>query len=245
MKGSMVMKLAIQLYSVRDHVKSGEDFLKILEEVKKLGFEGVEFAGYFGLDAKTIKAKLDELGLKAVGTHISISNYEPENLAATLEFCKTLEMPYAGVGGAPHSTAEEACQTAAILGNANKLASSEGIKVYYHNHSDEFKDNGGAKAIDIIMDKVPLELDTYWSFHAGVDNYEFIKKNADRIVLLHIKDGNDGNPCALGEGQNDLKAIFKAADEIGLEWLVLENDNPVPNGIADATRSMEYLKKNL
>ncbi|NLB36725.1 MAG: sugar phosphate isomerase/epimerase [Clostridiales bacterium] len=239
------MKLAIQLYSVRDHIKNGEDFLKILEEVKKLGFEGVEFAGYFGLDAKTIKTKLDELGLIAVGTHIGISNYEPENLAPTLEFCKTLGMPFAGVGGAPHSTVEEASRTAAILGNANKLAANDGIMVYYHNHTDEFKDLGGVKAIDIIKDSVPLELDTYWSFYAGVDNYKYIIENAEKIILIHVKDGNDGTPSALGEGQNDLQAVFKAAREIGIEWLVLENDNPVPNGLADAARSMEYLKKNL
>jgi sugar phosphate isomerase/epimerase len=239
------MKLAIQLYSVRDHIKNGEDFLRILEEVKRLGFEGVEFAGYFGLDAKTIKAKLDELGLKAVGTHIDISNYKSENLVSTLEFCKTLGMPFAGVGGAPHSTVEEARQTASILGNANKLAANDGIKVYYHNHTEEFKDMGGLKAIDIIKESVPLELDTYWSFYAGVDNYKFITENAEKIVLLHIKDGNDGTPSALGEGQNDLRSIFKAASEIGIEWLVLENDNPVPNGLADAARSMEYLRKNL
>ena len=239
------MKLAIQLYSVRDHIQNGEDFLRILEEVKRLGFEGVEFAGYFGLDAKTIKAKLDELGLKAVGTHIDISNYKSENLASTLEFCKTLGMPFAGVGGAPHSTVEEARQTASILGNANKLAANDGIKVYYHNHTKEFKDIGGVKEIDIIKESVPLELDTYWSFFAGVDNYKFITENAEKIVLLHIKDGNDGTPSALGEGQNDLQSIFKAASEIGIEWLVLENDNPVPNGLADAARSMEYLRKNL
>ncbi|HZJ78612.1 MAG TPA: sugar phosphate isomerase/epimerase [Clostridia bacterium] len=239
------MRLAVQLYSVRDHIKTGEDLLKVLKDVKELGFEGVEFAGYFDLDAKTIKARLDELGLVAVGTHIGIKNYLPENLDATLDFCKTLGMPFAGVGGAPHSTVEEAKETAEILGNADKIASKMGIRVYYHNHSDEFLDRGCVKAIDIIKSKVPLELDTYWSFYAGVDNYKFIKENRDKIVLLHIKDGNDGKPCALGEGQNDLKSIFKAAKETGFEWLVLENDNPTPNGLADAARSMEYFKNNL
>src|SRR5690554_372712 len=132
------MKLAIQLYSVRDHIKSGQDLLNILKDVKELGFDGVEFAGYFDLDAKTIKSRLDELGLVAIGTHINISNYLPENLDKTLEFCKTLDMPFAGVGGAPHSTVEQANQTAEILGNADKVASKMGIRVYYHNHTDEF-----------------------------------------------------------------------------------------------------------
>ena len=63
-------------------------------------------------------------------------------------------------------------------------------------------------------------------------------------MLIHIKDGIDGSPKALGEGQNDLKAIVKATKEIGLEWLILENDNPSPDGLSDITRSMNWLKAN-
>ena len=51
------MKKAIQMYSVRDHIKTGDDMLEILGEVKKLGFDGVEFAGYYGLSAETLKAR--------------------------------------------------------------------------------------------------------------------------------------------------------------------------------------------
>ena len=50
---------------------------------------------------------------------------------------------------------------------------------------------------------------------------------------------------ALGEGNNDLLSVFKAAKDSGMEWLVLENDDPKPNGIDDITRSMAYFKANL
>ena len=43
---------------------------------------------------------------------------------------------------------------------------------------------------------------------------------------------------ALGEGDNDLPSVFKAAEDAGIEWLILENDAPKPNGIDDITRSM-------
>ena len=42
------MKFAVQLYSVRDHVENGENFLDVLGKVKEIGFDGVEFAGYHG-----------------------------------------------------------------------------------------------------------------------------------------------------------------------------------------------------
>ena len=43
------MKLAVQLYTLRNDYSNGEEFLEILEKVKEIGFEGVEFAGYAGL----------------------------------------------------------------------------------------------------------------------------------------------------------------------------------------------------
>ena len=50
------MKFAVQLYSVRDHIENGNDMLEILGKVKEIGFEGVEFAGYFGLSAEELRA---------------------------------------------------------------------------------------------------------------------------------------------------------------------------------------------
>ena len=234
------MKLAIQLYTLRDLIKNGEDILNIIENVKELGFDGVEFAGYFGLDAKTLKAKLDELGLVAVGTHIKIENYLPENIEKTAEFHKTLGCLYIGVGGADNDTVEECERTGDIL---KKGAEVTGITTYYHNHTEEFKPlENGRTAMDIIGERTKLELDTYWSFYAGIDNYKYITEHKDNIILIHIKDGIDGTPKALKEGNNDLDAVVKASKDIGVEWLVLENDNPVPDGLSDAARSMEYLK---
>lgn len=46
------MKLAVQLYSVRDGIDSGDDLLRALENVKQAGYEGVEFAGTQGLPRK-------------------------------------------------------------------------------------------------------------------------------------------------------------------------------------------------
>ena len=127
------MKYAVQLYSLRDMVKCGDDFLKILEEVKKLGFEGVEFAGYHGLSAETIKAKLDELGLVPVGCHISVDSFSDENIEETVAFHKALGVLNVGTGGAPHDTVEE-CERAATL--LAKGSAALGVPAYYHNHTD-------------------------------------------------------------------------------------------------------------
>ena len=240
------MKLAVQLYSLRHDYTDGEGFLKILEKVKELGFEGVEFAGFAGVEPEVIKAKLDELGLTAVGCHMGIENFTEDKIEETLRIAKTLGMKYVGTGGAPHTTEEDVKILNDVYGYANEKGAEEGIKFYYHNHCEEFEIMFGDRCcMDVIADKAYLEVDTYWSFCGGADNYKYITENKDKIVLLHIKDGIDRKPTALGEGQNDLLTVFKAAKDIDIEWLVLENDDPVPTGIEDITRSMAYFKANL
>lgn len=240
------MKLAVQLYTLRKDYSSGEEFLKILEKVKEIGFDGVEFAGYAGLEPEVIRAKLDELGLAAVGCHMDLEDYEGEKLEESIRLGKALGMKYMGIGGADHSTKEDIDRLVNVFSKANERGKDEGIKFYYHNHTEEFENEIDGKLImNRIADGAYLEIDTYWSYCGGADNYKYITEHKDDIVLLHVKDGINRHPTALGEGDNDLLSVFKAAEDSGIEWLVLENDDPKPNGIDDITRSMAYFKANL
>ena len=239
------MKFAVQLYSVRDHIENGEDLLNILDKVKEIGVDGVEFAGYQGVSAEKLRERCDELGLTIVGTHLGLGDFEKENLDKTLEFHKTLGTKYLGVGGAPHSTYEEAKNTADVLGYANEEAKKIGMNTYYHNHTEEFAElKDGKTAMDIIGEQCMLEVDTYWSFCAGIKNSEYLASKKDKIALIHIKDGKERTPMALGEGENDLLDIVKGVKAIGLDWVILENDEPVPTGLDDITRSYKWLNEN-
>lgn len=240
------MKKAIQLYSIRDHIKTGDDMLNVLGEIKKIGFDGVEFAGYFGLSAEVLKKRLDELGLKAVGTHMGLNNYLPEKIEETIKFHKILGCKDIGLGGAPTRPGSILKHTCSVLSKANEIAEKEGMRVYFHNHAEEFEPlMRGTVPMDEIKKACYLELDTYWSACAGIDNTTYIAENADKIIHIHLKDGTDHKPKALGEGDADLTSVIKAAKKIGLEWIILENDNPTPTGLEDAARSMEYMKKNI
>ncbi|MDR2686659.1 MAG: sugar phosphate isomerase/epimerase [Oscillospiraceae bacterium] len=220
------MKFSVQLYSLRDLVKDGESFLALFPKLKALGFDGVEFAGYHGLSAEEIRKALDDAGLVATGCHMGLNDLKPENLPATIAFCKTLGMDMIGIGGAPHVTARATAKSCAVLKKAYKAALPQGMTVYYHNHSGEFKAfRNGVMAIDMFKDACALQVDTYWSFCAGADNYKFLMENRDRICGVHIKDGKGREGRALGEGECDLATVVRAAREIGLEWLVLEDES--------------------
>jgi len=239
------MKFALQLYSLRELIKVPEDLLALFPKVKALGFDGVEFAGYQGLPAARIRAALDDAGLVAAGTHMGLKDLELQNLPATIEYCKTLGLKYIGIGGAPHATAKETAKSCAVLRKAYAEGLKHDVVIYYHNHVHEFKKfRNGVMAIDMFMEACPLQLDTCWSYCGGADNYAFIMKNRDRICLLHIKDCKSRiASAALGEGVVPLAEVVKAAKEIGMEWLILE-DETTGTGMESVTKGIQWLKAN-
>lgn len=241
------MKYAVQMYSLRGQISGGDDMLDILGKVKEIGYDGVEFAGFAGLDAKTLKARLDELGLVCVGAHVGLGDLEADKLGATLDAAEILGMPQIGIGGADTSTEEALSHVVAVMGEAEKEAEKRGLKIYFHTHTGEFVPPEGAAVpgtiIERIMGACYAQIDTYWSFHAGIDTNAFLAEHRDRLVTVHLKDGNDGTPAALGEGQNDVTSIIACCEKLGIEWGVVENDDPVPDGLSDITRSMAFLNK--
>ncbi|NLZ36319.1 MAG: sugar phosphate isomerase/epimerase [Clostridiales bacterium] len=239
------MKYSVQLYTLRSEIKDAEGLKRILPEVRKAGYEGVEFAGTYGYDPVTLKQLCDDSGLIVTGNLVGVDAFLPDKIDSTIAYNKALGLNLIGTGGGPHGTDADAEKTALIFKWANKYGENKGVKFYYHNHQTEFFPlESGRLPIDVLKTGAYLEIDTYWSFVAKVDTRKVMLENRDRIVALHIKDGVDGTPCALGEGQNDLITIIKTAKEIGVEWLTLENDNPTPNGLDDIKRSYAWLAAN-
>src|SRR5207245_5149196 len=79
---------ALQLYSVRN--ECGKDLVGTIHAVGKMGYKAVEFAGYHGRDAKTLRQLLDDAGLKCCGTHIGLDTLLGDNLPKTVAFNQTL-----------------------------------------------------------------------------------------------------------------------------------------------------------
>ena len=67
-------KVGIQLYGVRKSMEA--DFEGTLKAIADMGYEYVEFAGYFDHTAEEIKAILDKYGLKCMSVHQGLSFYD-------------------------------------------------------------------------------------------------------------------------------------------------------------------------
>ena len=64
------MRYGVQMYAIRTLCK--EDLHAGLRAVADIGYDGVEFAGFFGHSADDVAAWLKETGLCAMGAHIPI-----------------------------------------------------------------------------------------------------------------------------------------------------------------------------
>lgn len=236
------MKIALQLYTVRDRCETGPDLLDTLREVKKLGYDGVEFAGYAGLNAQEIKSVLTETGLEPVATHESLDRLE-NSLEEVLSFAKAVGCKNIVCAYASTESREDLGHLKKVLSAASERAEKSGMTVLYHNHTGEFRPLDGTRPLDEIKKYCMLELDTYWAFDSKVDVCVYLRENKGRIGLIHLKDGSlDSVPCAVGEGKNDIAGIVDTAKKLGYDWLIVENDKPVPDGLSDAGRSIRNLK---
>lgn len=237
------MEISLQLYSI--HEETSRDFAGSVKRVGKIGFQGVEFAGYGGLEAEEQVKLLAASGLYSVGTHTGLQVFE-DSFEDELSYSKAIGSKYIICPWAKVDTLEEIDHLAKVLNKAAERAAEEGLKVGYHNHAHEFEKIEGKYALDWLAEKtsdqVVLELDVFWVAYAGVDPIEYIKKWGKRVELIHLKqiDAKKAN-VDVADGILDMKKIKEAAKYA--EYFVLEHeeyDKPVWDAIKN---DFEYLKR--
>src|SRR5258708_28756259 len=138
--GGNKIPVGVQLYSVRNELQ--RDFEGTLKAVAKAGYKGVEFAGYYNRDAKTIRQLLDDLGLKCCGSHTQFPTLLDDNLPMTIEFNKILGNKFLIAPSLPRkytATKQGWLDAADALNQIADKSKANGMRVGYHNHTEEFK----------------------------------------------------------------------------------------------------------
>ncbi|MFM7107692.1 MAG: sugar phosphate isomerase/epimerase family protein [Planctomycetaceae bacterium] len=231
------MRVSVQLYSVRGDC--AKDFDAALAAVAKMGFEGVEFAGYHGYKdrAADLKKRLGDLGLAAAGTHIPTASLRGDALERTIEFHRDLGCPFLIVPGDGDFTHPEKSKALAETFNAaaEKLAAA-GMACGYHNHQQEFGKDGDKTWWDLFAERtvkdVVLQLDVGWAVEAGLDPVDLITRHAGRTRITHFKPTakGPGKKAILGEDSVDWPAVIAACrDAGGTEWMTVEQET-YPDG---------------
>ncbi|MDR2404414.1 MAG: sugar phosphate isomerase/epimerase [Spirochaetaceae bacterium] len=211
------MDVSLQLYSIKE--EAGQDFAKALELTEKAGYDGVEFAGYYGNTPERIGELLIQYHLKPVSSHVSLERLR-DDFEGELRYLNTLGFKLIVCPYSPCRTKEEVLETAAFLQSCALRTAEAGLVMGYHNHSHEFTARfDGRYALDLLLEAAPalqFEPDVFWIANAGVDPAAYIKPYAaaGRICAVHAKDlakagaGKTGlNNVYIGEGRIDFPAI--------------------------------------
>ncbi|MBQ4065288.1 MAG: sugar phosphate isomerase/epimerase, partial [Clostridia bacterium] len=186
-------KIGIQLYSVRDDLAA--DFEGALRKVKEMGYEYVEFAGYFaGKTGEEIKALLDEIGLKSVSAHQNLDLFvnDPEGGFAFYKAygVKYIVIPWYDKTKLPGNPEWE--ETKALFKKVADEAKEYGFEILYHNHDFEFETYEDRYLYDIMFEElkgyVDPQPDVCWLKYGGVEPAEYLRKYGDRINVVHLKD---------------------------------------------------------
>src|SRR5690554_5554018 len=133
------MGIGLQLYTLREQM--AEDMEATLTKVAELGYEGVEFAGYFGIEASKLRSLLDQLNLKTIGAHISLDRLT-NHLQDEIDYLKTIGGKYLvcpHIGEDMRKNAEDWVKLSAAFQEIGEEANRQGLIFAYHNHAFEFE----------------------------------------------------------------------------------------------------------
>jgi sugar phosphate isomerase/epimerase len=155
---------------------------------------------------------------------------------------------------------EQIAATADRLNQAAERAADYGLRVGYHNHTQEFAATfGGRSGFEVfagqLRDEVTIELDLFWALTAKQDVPALLGRLGDRVRALHVKDGLPGPDPAVapydrttldqrpaGQGALPLEDCLAAAPSA--EFAVIEFDY-YPGDIFDAIEaSVSYLNEH-
>ena len=182
--------VGIQLFGVRNAMS--EDFEGTLRALAEMGYEYVEFAGYYGKSAEEIKATLDKYGLKCISVHQVLDFYN-EDADAAAEFLKTFGVKYSVI---PHcmvtrlAGSDEWEKTKESFSAVAEVLRRHGMVLGYHNHDFEFETHNGKYLFDYIFEEIDAvpEIDTCWVHYAGVEPTEKIREYSGKVEIVHLKD---------------------------------------------------------
>ncbi|WP_405151773.1 sugar phosphate isomerase/epimerase [Sphaerisporangium sp. NBC_01403] len=196
----------IILYTVRDAISRDPNstplasgFRRVFEELGRIGYRQVEFAGYSQhanaegganlesvAGARLLRGWLDDNGLKAQGNHGFIPGSWPftqpdlDRFKQHLEIANILGMDHMGTGNDPTGSAYKAdWDIAAAKWNAlGSIARDAGLKLYTHNHD---------VAYSFLLDSGPLDAQGRPTRSSGIRRLEyFIEISDPKVVHLEM-----------------------------------------------------------
>ncbi len=224
-------RIGVQLYTVRSILEN--DFEGGIEQVAAIGYDEVEFAGYYDRSPADVKALLDRVGMTAPAVHVGIDLLR-DDLDAVIEAAQIIGHEYIICPWVAEDqrTLDHYKQHAALFNEVGEKCKAAGIQFAYHNHDFEFFETDGQIPYDLLLAEcdaslVEMELDLYWIKKGGYDAGAYFNAHPGRFTCCHVKDmGSDEGIVPVGTGSIDFGSIFAQSEQAGLKHYFVEHDHP-------------------
>ncbi len=245
------LPIGLQLYSVRKQCE--KDLPGVLKAVAAMGYDGVEFAGYYDRTADELKTMLDANGLKCCGTHLrtainTLTGGNYDEFDKEVEFNQVMGNPYLLFPWMPEdmrNTVEACKKTGELLDKLAEHLKKVGAYVGYHAHGGDFVKVGDVTQWELLFanssDRVIMQMDIGNCIGGGGDPYAALEKFPGRSLTVHLKEHSADDKAPVGEGDVDWKKVFQLCESVGgTKWYIVEHESG-----DDPLASVDVCLKNL
>jgi sugar phosphate isomerase/epimerase len=261
-------KLGVQLYTVRDQLKTLD---ATLAAIKATGFDEVETLRPIMGDLPPL---LKKHGLTAPSGHfdaaltLDVGEASKRGVPAgytfdtAVEQAKAVDMKYFVIpylAREDRQSIDDYKRHADKMNEAGRRCRAAGLQLCYHHHSFEFVKYGEQTGWDVLVssldkDLVGFETDVFWLAAAGLDPAATIRQLGSRVKLVHLKDRAAGAPeldeskvgkpafKEVGSGSLDFPGILRACKDVGVAHYFVEQDQVPADPLASLKQSVTYLR---
>lgn len=238
--------IGLQLYTLRDVLS--KDVSGTLEILAKIGYKELEAWGYsegniLGRRYTAFAKEIKQLGMKLVSSHFDTGQSTPDRKGTlvngwegVIADAKEAGQPYMVIGWLEEmerNSIDALKRTCELLNKGGEQCQQAGIRLGFHNHSNEFATIDGQLLYDVMLQEldpkyVAMQLDLYWMVFGGKDPIEYIKKYPGRFELFHVKDMDKNDRAVtvdVGSGSIDFKEIFALSEQAGVKHYLVEQES--------------------
>ncbi len=250
------MHYGVQLFMVRR--QAVVDLAAVLQGIRQVGFTEIElYPVVYSHTAAELKKMVEDAGLTTPAAHFDYAGLEDK-----VEYGHGLGLKYFVCPMLPEAqwgTLAGFRQAAELFNRVGAKCKAAGMEFCFHNHCYEFRPMEGSTGFAELMQHtdaklVKLEFDMYWLAQAGQNPLAMLKKYANRVRLVHMKDRVAGAPTGydmgkvaehfteLGKGSLTWTVLLAQAKAQGVRHAFLDQDETAGPVMESMRESFAYLK---
>jgi sugar phosphate isomerase/epimerase len=255
-----MMGISIQMYTLRDFMKTQDALKDTLARVADIGYRTVQISIPPWLTVETLKTMLDDAGLTAdsvmAPTATILDRIDEIRHAAVILQTDTVRTD--GIPRRYCDTAEGFCEYAQVLQSAGSLLNKHGLHFMYHNHAIEYTNFPDCTGMDILLretdpDCVWFQPDVHHIAAAGLEPSQALRAFAGRCAYVHMQgygiipgEGLDPHiprrTVPVGSGNLNWAGIISTCQDMGVSLYVVEQDFCMGDPFVEITQSLKALQ---